>query len=135
MAVIAARRTTLSRETETRWRLENSARSGLSAAVAWMEPIWVRSAAIFALTVNCEISVAAIMTATHSAAGEARLANERVRANAGEQKNCSADDAAEVHAGEREADHRAGLIAAGEHTESSWRDYEAQEHVASEPQA
>ncbi len=78
-AAIPASNTPLSSETEIRCNRLNPASSGLSAAVAWIEPIWARNVAIFALTVNCEIAVRTIISVTHSAVGVKKLANVRVR--------------------------------------------------------
>lgn len=73
--------TPLSSASETRCNLLNSVSSGLSANVAWIEPIWVRNTAMRGLTACCEITVSPIINTTHNAAGAARLANVRVRAS------------------------------------------------------
>ncbi len=79
MAAIPANSTPLSSETETRCNRLNSASSGLSAAAAWIDPICTRSAAIFGLTACCDTTVSKIISTTQSAAGGAKLANDRVR--------------------------------------------------------
>ncbi len=76
-----ASRTAPSSDAETRCNLPNSASNGLSAAVAWTDPICTRSAAIFGLTACCDTTVSRIINAKHSAAGAARLANARVLTN------------------------------------------------------
>jgi hypothetical protein len=81
IAAIPANKTPLSSETEIRCNRLNSASSGLSAAVAWIEPICTRSAAIFGLTACWDTTVNPIISKTHSAAGPARLETERVRNN------------------------------------------------------
>src|SRR6266705_6906706 len=53
IAAKPASNTPLSSETEIRCNLPNSASNGLSAAVAWIDPICTRSAAIFGLTACC----------------------------------------------------------------------------------
>ena len=73
-----ARITPPSSDAEIRCNRLNSASNGLSAAVAWIDPIRTRSAAIFGLTACCETTVSKIIETTHSAAGVARLANVRV---------------------------------------------------------
>jgi hypothetical protein len=78
IAAKPASRTPLSSETEIRCNRPNSASNGLSAAVAWIDPICVRSAAIFGLTACCDTTVSKIISATQSAGGVARLANVRV---------------------------------------------------------
>src|SRR6266481_6879646 len=78
-AVNPASRTPLSSETEIRCSRLNSASSGLSAAVVWIDPICVRSAAILGLTACCDTTVSPIMSTTHSAAGAAKLESVRVR--------------------------------------------------------
>src|SRR5258706_9106230 len=72
--------TPLSSETEIRCNLLNSTSNGLSAAVAWIDPICTRSAAIFGLTACCDTTVSPIISKTHNAAGVAKLANDLVRA-------------------------------------------------------
>jgi len=64
----------------------NSTSSGLSAAVACIDPICVRNDAIFGLTVCCETTVSVIINTTHSAAGVAKLANVRVRTSRARRK-------------------------------------------------
>jgi hypothetical protein len=81
IAANPASSTPLSSETEIRCNLPNSTSNGLSAAVAWIDPICTRSTAIFGLTACCDTTVSRIINATHSAAGVAKLANVRVRAN------------------------------------------------------
>ena len=76
-----ASNTPLSSETEIRCNRPNSASSGLSAAVAWIDPICTRSAAIFGLTQCCDTTVSSIISTTQSAAGVAKLANVRDRNN------------------------------------------------------
>jgi len=76
-----ASKTPLSSETEIRCHRLNSASSGLFAAVAWIDPICTRNAAIFGLTACCDTTVSPIINRTHSAADPARLANVRVRTN------------------------------------------------------
>jgi hypothetical protein len=80
-AAIPANRTQPSSDAEIRCNRPNSANSGLSAAVAWIDPICTRSAAIFGLTACCDTTVSKIINTTQSAAGVARLANVRVRNN------------------------------------------------------
>jgi hypothetical protein len=81
IAAKPASRTPLSSNTETRCSFRNASSNGLLAAVASIDPIRTRSAAIRGVTANCEISVSAIINTTHSAAGAAKLANVRVRTN------------------------------------------------------
>jgi hypothetical protein len=81
IAAIPASRTALSSETEIRCNRLNSASSGLSAAVAWIDPICTRSAAILGLTACCDTTVSPIISTTQSAAGAAKLENVRVRNN------------------------------------------------------
>jgi hypothetical protein len=77
-AAIPASSTHPSRDAEIRCNFPNSASSGLFAAVAWIDPICTRSAAIFGLTACCETTVSRIINTTHNAAGVAKLANVRV---------------------------------------------------------
>ena len=81
MAAIPASSTTLSSVTEIRCSLPNAAGSGLSAAVASIEPIRPRSSAIRGVTKICEAVVSSIIATTQSAAGDAKLANVRIRSN------------------------------------------------------
>jgi hypothetical protein len=76
-----ASRTPLSSETEIRCNRLNSDSNGLPSAVAWIEPICIRRAAILGLTVCCDTTVSRIISSTHNAAGVAKLANDRVRNN------------------------------------------------------
>jgi hypothetical protein len=78
MAASPASSTPLSSETEIRCNFPNSASRGLSAAVAWIDPICTRSAAIFGLTACCDTTVSKIISTTQSAGGAARLSNVRV---------------------------------------------------------
>ena len=81
IAANPARSTHPSSDAEIRCNFPNSASSGLSAAVAWIDPISTRSAAIFGLTACCDTTVSRIISTTQSAEGVARLANVRVLAN------------------------------------------------------
>ena len=72
MAAIPASNTPLSSSTETRCSRKNAANSGLSAAVAWIDPICTLSVAIRGLTANCEIVVSTIINTTQRAAGVAK---------------------------------------------------------------
>jgi len=78
IAANPARSTHPSSDAEIRCNLPNSASRGLSAAVAWIDPICTRSAAIFGLTACCDTTVSRIISTTQSAGGVARLANVRV---------------------------------------------------------
>src|SRR6266436_4815357 len=69
-----ARITPPSSDAEIRCNRLNSASNGLSAAVAWIDPICTRSAAILGLTACCETTVSKIINTTHRAAGVAKLA-------------------------------------------------------------
>jgi len=73
-----ARSTHPSSDAEIRCNRLNSASSGLSAAVAWIDPISTRSAAILGLTACCDTTVSRIISITHRAAGVTRLAKVRV---------------------------------------------------------
>jgi hypothetical protein len=81
IAANPASNTPLSSETEIKCKLLNSASSGLPSAVASIDPICTRSAAIFGLTACCDTTVSRIISTTHSAAGATRLANVLVRNN------------------------------------------------------
>jgi len=78
IAANPARSTHPSSDAEIRCNRPNSASNGLSAAVAWIDPICARSAAIFGLTACCDTTVSRIINTTHKAVGAARLANVRV---------------------------------------------------------
>jgi hypothetical protein len=78
MAANPAKSTPLSSITERLCNRSNPTRSGLSAAVAWIDPISVRSFAILGVTPCCDTTVSAIISTTHSATGAAKLANVRV---------------------------------------------------------
>jgi hypothetical protein len=79
MAANPASNTPLSSKTEIRCNFPNSASNGLSADVAWIDPICTRSAAIFGLTACCDSTVSKIISTTQSAAGATKLANVRDR--------------------------------------------------------
>jgi hypothetical protein len=74
-----ANNTPLSSETERRCSLANSASNGFPSAVASIEPICTRNAAILGLTACCDTTVRPIISATHNTTGLSNAGNERTR--------------------------------------------------------